>query len=271
MREFMKLYDNDFSILSEKDKVTWEELQEQEIVHQFGGMTVRRSKYREYPVGVRHYLGLFPNNHLDINDLQKEEELNFQTDKFLETILTPEANERTLLNFIRDHGAYFIIASLFKGYYTFGHHGAYVFPEFQIGNSFKADFLLIGKSSGGYEFVFIELEHPNKKITLADGSLGEAIRKGLNQVSDWQSWLEENFSSLTETFDKYRHPEKPLPREFMKFDSSRIHYAVIAGRREHFNEKTYKLRRRYLDNRINILHYENLYDSAKRLIGALTY
>src|SRR4051812_19736668 len=106
MREFMKLYDNDFSIITEKDKETWEALQEQEIVHQLGSITVRRSKYREYPVGVRHFLSLFPNNHLDINDLQKEEELNFLTDKYLETVLKPEANERTLLNFIRDHDAY---------------------------------------------------------------------------------------------------------------------------------------------------------------------
>lgn len=49
---------------------------------------------------------------------------------------------------------------MLKGNYNFGHHDAYIIPEFMLGNSYKVDYLLIGKSSRGYEFVFIELEKP---------------------------------------------------------------------------------------------------------------
>ena len=63
-----------------------------------------------------------------------------------------------------------------------GHHGAYLFPEFPLGTSYKADYLLIGNGSGGHEFIFIELENPKGNITLQNGELGNTFRKGILQV-----------------------------------------------------------------------------------------
>ncbi|WP_257351437.1 Shedu anti-phage system protein SduA domain-containing protein [Pseudalkalibacillus decolorationis] len=118
----------------------------------------------------------------------------------------------------------------------------------------------------------MELEHPNKNITINSGHIGDALRKGERQVIDWKCWLEANFSSIYETFKKYKSPIQELPIEFMKYDSSRMHYAVIAGRRSNFTEKTYQIKRQSkLSNNIQFLHYDNLYDSAKSLIGKSTY
>lgn len=65
-------------------------------------------------------------------------------------------------------------------------HEAYLFPEFQLGNLYKADYLLMGKSSVGFEFIFIELESPYGKITLNDGQLGAEFRDGISQLEDWK-------------------------------------------------------------------------------------
>lgn len=74
------------------------------------------------------------------------------------------------------------------------------------------------------------------------------------------------------TFEKYKHPNMMLPKEFFKLDMSRYHYIVVAGRRKDFNEKTYRLARlSKLENKIELLHYDNLYDSASGVLGRATY
>lgn len=268
----MKLYDRDFNTLNADEIKEWEELKEKEIVNRMGKFKIRKSLYREYPVAVRHKMSLFPNNHLDIVDLQKENALYPLIEGYSQIIENELTNERDILNWVKENKAYFIIASIMKSYYSFGHHDAFIIPEFQLGNSYQVDYLLIGKSSDGYQFVFVELEHPNKNSTLTSGHLGETFRKGLMQVNDWDSWLQGNYSSMFETFNKYRNSEHTLPIEFLKYDRSRIHYVVVAGKRDHFNEKTYEIKRQKLSSeRILLLHYDNLNDTAKSLVGELTY
>lgn len=271
----MKLYSRDYNNLTNEEMVKWQQLKEEEIVHELGTLKIRKSKYSMYPKAVRHYLSLFPNNFLDTLDLKQEGKLNLLADKFLTLLGDETINERSILNFINENFAHFIIASILKGPYSFGHHGAFVFPEFQLGNSYQVDFLIVGKSSGGYEFVFVELEHPYKDIFLKDGHLGNAFRKGLNQITDWKRYLDQNFESLNETFEKYKNPSLPLPKEFLKRDDTRYHYVVVAGRRNHFSineEKSYSIKRETLkDKNTLLLHYDNLYDSAKRIIGKVTY
>ena len=51
-----------------------------------------------------------------------------------------------------------------------------------------------------------------------------------------------------------------------------MHYAVVAGRREHFSDNTRILQRRLeRAQNIKLLHYDNLLDDAMRLIGHQTY
>lgn len=40
----------------------------------------------------------------------------------------------------------------------------------------NCDYLIIGKGSGGYEFVFVELKGIHEKVTLKDGSLGYSFK-----------------------------------------------------------------------------------------------
>lgn len=270
----MRLYENsDYTYLNEHDKNIWEELKEKEILDKNGKrLAFRRiSKYREYPKSVRHYLSLFPNNFIDVIELKKEENLLNIINKFNELIDSKNTNERDILKFINNGLNIHMIASLVSEY-NFGHHSVYVFPEFPLGLSYRADYLIVGKNSGGYEFIFVELESCNGSITLKDGKFGESIRKGINQVQEWKVWLEENYQSLYEIYNKYKKNEDSLPVEFMKYDSTRIHYAVVAGRRSDFNEVTYRQKRSIKnENNIKLIHYDNLIDLSRNLIGKDTY
>lgn len=268
----MRLYDRNYFELTKDEINDWEILKKKEVMKFTGKVTIKKSMFRKYPKAVRHYLSLFPNNYLDIVDLEKEDMLKNCILSFHDLLDNKDIIESDIAKFIKNNNAYFIIGSILKSNYNFGHHNAFIIPEFMLGNSYKADYLLIGKNSGGYEFVFLELENPYGKITLKDGNLGDTFRKGIKQIVDWDEWLEANYSSLRETFLKYKHPNMQLPDEFLILDKSRIHYAVVAGRRHDFNEKTYREKRRYKSNqKITLLHYDNLYDSAKDIIGKPTY
>jgi hypothetical protein len=269
----MKIYERDYTVLTELEKEEWEGIKQKETIFINGKQSkLRRNLFREYPKAVRHFLSIFPNNYLDILDLKDEKRLNKLNESYLTTLNNPDTNERTLLQFIKDNQAYFIVASLLKSNYNFGHHGTYIIPEFMLGNSYKVDYLLIGKSSGGYEFVFVELEKPYGNITIGDGELGDAFRKGLKQIEDWETWLEANYTSLYETFIRYKHPEMLLEDEFRIFDRTRMHFSVVAGRRDDFKNKTYRLKRRMKEEqKITLFHYDNLYDNAKNIIGQPSY
>lgn len=271
-RVTMRIYDRDYNKLTEDETMEWNAIKQKEIIKSNKNFNIRKSMFREYPKAVRHYLSLFPNNYLDIEDLKKERLLKGIVTDFYNLLNNENTIESDITKFIKDNKAYFIIASILKSNYNFGHHNAFIIPEFMLGNSYKVDYLLIGKNSGGYEFVFVELENPYGKITLKDGSIGETFRKGIKQINDWDEWLEANYISIKETFQKYKHPNEQLPNEFISLDKTRIHYVVIAGRRNDFNERTYKEKRRYAEkHKILLLHYDNLCDSAKSVIGKSTY
>ncbi len=262
-RDYRELTDSEFN--------EWEILKQKEIVHKFETITIKHSLFSNYPKAVRHYLQLFPNNYLDIVELKDKERLKEKINHFNNVLSTDSTNEREILNFLNSNCAFFIVGSILKKYFSFGHHEAHIFPEFQLGASYRVDYLLVGKNSDGWSFVFVELESP-KNSTISDGELGQAFRKGLSQISDWDFWLDQNFHSLHDVFNKYKKNSESLPEEFYHLDKSRIHYVVIAGRRSDFTEKTYRIKRNHSkkDN-IILLHYDNLLDSAELMLNSGTY
>jgi hypothetical protein len=221
---------------------------------------------------LRHFLSLFPNNLLDTEELKDAERLESLVAAFQGLLDKDRVTERDILKFVTDKAAYFIIGSLLKHRFNFGHHQAHLFPEFPLGTSYRADYLLVGRNSDGWHYVFVELEAPIGDITLGGGDLGAVFRKGLSQLERWDTWLEGRFSALSETLEKHKRPEVALPREFALFDKTRIHYVVVAGRRTDFDDLTYRIRRKhYMEGARHLLHYDNLVDSARSVIGELTY
>lgn len=259
----MKLYPTDYTKLSEDD------LELHRLIMKSRSI-VRPKTLDEISMqnkAIRHFETLFPNNYLDWEDLQDRSRLETLLEDYKNEIHKQDATETKIAFWIKTNNAHFIIASILKET-NFGHHETFIIPEFKLGTLYEVDYLLIGKRSGGYEFMFVELEHPNKQITLADGQLGKAFRDGLSQVNDWKIYMEANFRSLQETLNKYVCPGKDLPKEFRDYDSTRIHYAIVAGLRKDFNKNTYRLKRDFESNQnTKILHYENLFESSQRVIG----
>lgn len=230
--------------------------------------------YNQYPEAVKHYLSYFPNNHICLCDVKKDRDIHSLNMDFYSLIHNPQTIEQDIIRFINHNPqAYHIIASIFvAGGFRFGHHDTYLFPEFRLGNDYRADYLLVGKGSGGYEFIFVELEKANGRVTLQNGHLGQVVRDGEHQIEDWKKWIDSNFHKLKDFFDVERNQEKSLPLEFYEYDSTRIHYVVVGGTRDDYNDKTYEIRRRKVkETNILMLHYDNLFDSAEELLERQTF
>lgn len=279
----MNLFDKDYTNLSTEEKSIFQEYIELEpdLLQMMKNPSYKVDSQSNYikqldileknPF-ILNIDSLFPNNYLNEIDLKiNRNSYIHKLQLFTNLIDDKTITERDILNFIRNEKAFFLIGSILKNYTIYGHHDRYFFQEIMLPPNHQADFLLIGKNSHGYHFLFFELENPYGGITIKDGNFGNTIRKGLIQVDDWKVWLEQNFSSLRNVLDKHKKPNSTLPKEFYEFDSTRIEYVVIGGRRTDFNEKTNRLRRNYIKQGITILHYDNVVDESLKLIKSGNY
>lgn len=262
-----RLYERDYSILTGED-----EKKKNEYLHQLSNRDLLNIKPVDYfPLAVRHNMSMFPNNHIELQGMKDQRSISSLNDAFLKLIEKEGCLEREVLNFINQTPAYHIVASVLKNRYPFGHHELYLFKEMHLGCDYRTDYLLIGKGSGGYEFLLIEFEKPDGRITLKDGHLGESFRKGLFQVEDWKTWMDANFDVFTKDLASVKG-DGFFPIELTRYDSTRFHYLVVAGRRGDFTEKTYKMVREYRQRMdILLLHHDNLYDSSVELECSNTF
>ena len=269
------LYERDYRFLEEEEKNSLRKAED--YLEKNRGKLKEISpdvflKYHELkPEASYFHQSLFPNNYLSTKSLEDKDELRRIEIEF-QTLIDSNPTERQILNFINDNKYYNLIASIFHSGYTFGHHDAYLFKEFELPTTYKADYLLVGKNSHGYHFVFIELESPTGSITNNGGEFGTTIRKGIKQVEDWDKWLESNFNTLPLIFDRKKSRSIELPAEFRSLNKTRLNYVVVCGRRADFKDSTYEDKRRLLRSKnINLLHYDNLIDSYKTFYTTNNY
>jgi len=195
-----RLYSQDYSILT-PDEMRMKE----EYLRTKSDIDILKLKtLSSYPLAVRHNLSLFPNNLIVLQEMKEQFDIPRVNKQFFQLIEREKCLERAVLNFINNTPAYHIVASVLKDRFPFGHHELYLFKEMWLGSDYRTDYVLIGKGSGGYEYVLIEFEKPTGRITLESGHWGEAFRKGLFQIEDWMSWMDSNFETFSKDLESVR-------------------------------------------------------------------
>ncbi len=268
------LYARDYRTITDEEREEYERILILEKPH--GQRHGRVNHYDMYPEAVKHYLSLFPNNHLVLSEIKKKNlpELN---NRFSQIVHDSNSTERDIARFIKDNDAYYIIASILNGCgFHAGHHATYLFPEFELRANekvdYRADYLLLGKGSGGYEFVFVELESPNAGAVLQNGYPAKGTRSGQLQIKDWKRWLDNHYSELKDFFEREKSNHEELPAEFYQYDSTRMHYVVVSGTRNDYKPNTYYDRRsEKKDSGVILLHYDNLVDYSEELSARNTF
>lgn len=266
----MKLDNNrDYRILTKEEKERYSEIVKRERGDREIGCI---NLFSEYPYAVKMNLSLFPNNCVILSELKSKYDLHVINKQFEKLIHDRNTRERDIAYFIKHTPAFHIIGAILEGTgFRVGHHDTVIFPEFQLGNKYRVDYLIIGKGSGGYEFVFVELEAPNKEVALKNGYKAKSIRSGENQLNDWKRWLECNYVELKDFFEKEKNFQKELPKEFREYDSSRMHFVVVSGLRKDYNETAYRNMREDTNGGIVSLHYDHLFDFAEKVLSLKTF
>lgn len=268
------LYTRDYRTITDEEREEYERVLLLEKPD--GKRHGRINHYDLYPEGVKHYLSLFPNNHLVLSELKKRD-LSELDNRFSQIVHDSSSTEREIARFIKNNDAYYIIASVLSGcHIPVGHHATYLFPEFELRangkNDYRADYLLLGKGSGGFEFVFVELESPNTGAVLQNGYPAKGTRSGQTQTKDWKRWLDNHYSELSPFFEKEKSTHEELSDEFYHYDSTRMYYVVVSGTRSDYNDTTYyDCRSEMRNSGVILLHYDNLLDYSEELLERNTF
>jgi len=259
-----KLYDRDFFALSREEN----ECKEKYLATTSSLDISSLIPYSDLPRAVRQNMSLFPNNLVVLRDLKRIYDLNSINNKFDQIIHREGALEREVLNFINRTPAYHIVCGILMDRFQFGHHECYLFKEMSLGEKFRADYVIVGKGSGGYEFLLIEFERPDGRITLKSGHWGECFRKGEFQVNDWKRWMDAHHLQFFSEVSSYEE----IPTEFLEYDTTRFHYAVISGLRGDFDDTTYRDAREKAQNEgIQMIHHDKLLENAVELLNRKTF
>lgn len=206
---------------------------------------------------VQHYRTKFPNNviwsgELDNKDAQRESEA-FKKE------LDKSKTENDIQSYIKLNKKWFIPASIIKEY-NFGHKENYLFPEMQLGSSYKVDYAMCGRNSDGYHLLLIEFENANTPFVNKNGNCeSESVNSGFGQIKNWKNWMDENRQAF---LNEHRFTE-----EGISIPISRIQYCLVVSRRSYMDDlaRGRKNRLIYEVNNLNIINYDRICDYVAQL------
>lgn len=173
--------------------------------------------------------------------------------KDLLEIINSANKESDVQSYIKGNKKWFIPLSILKAY-DFGHHFSCVVPEYNLGAEYRLDYLLIGKNSLGYQFVFVEFEDVNVDYRLKTvNAESDKVRKGLNQIRDWKRWINQNKDYFLSADGIREFSNNVFPWGF--------HYALVVGRRDKMDEMSNQLRGELQSEvGVTIMSYDRLVD-----------
>jgi hypothetical protein len=97
----------------------------------------------------------------------------------LETLIDSSTTERPIVRWLKQKENAWILPLAVKMFPL----SKYALPEFCFGTDYRADFVVMGPFSGGFDIQFIEMEPPNVPLFTGAGKPAERFAGALAQVS----------------------------------------------------------------------------------------
>jgi hypothetical protein len=72
------------------------------------------------------------------------------------------------------------------------------YPKLKLGSEFVTDFVFKIHGIAGFEYVFVEIEDPRKKIFVKNGHFHSSFTQAKNQLLQWQHWVSKNMNYISE-------------------------------------------------------------------------
>jgi hypothetical protein len=186
--------------------------------------------------------------------------INFDYEaKLLLDVLNKANKENDVQSYIKENSKWFIPASIFEDY-DFGHQEAYIIPEQPLGAEYRADYMLLGRNSIGYQIVFVEFENVNVDYKLKTVNMEtESVRRGLVQIKDWKRWLDSN--------REYFLLSSGLTNISKNIPTWGFHFCLVVSRRNRMDAIANQMRgqTQHETPALHIVTYDRLVDNVKKL------
>jgi hypothetical protein len=193
-------------------------------------------------------------------------------------VLNAASGERTVHTFLKKHD--YLIGMTFRS----NTHPSGVVSEFELGTEFRCDFLVLSCCSAWWSVDFVELESPNARLYLKDGTPSKCLRIATRQIRDWKQWarlneayLRNRLSSLfgkiglaasgaspgvADAATEIRDPQCALTS----------HFYIVIGRRQTLSSAEQQARvQDSLNTGVTIATYDRLVEAASRFDKADTW
>jgi hypothetical protein len=191
----------------------------------------------------------------------------------LEALINSATTERAILQWLKRKENKWILPRALK----VAHFGGYAVPEFPFGTDYRADFVVVGPFSGGFDVQFIEMEPPNASLFRQDGRPAKRLAGALTQVRDWKIYVEKNRDIVLKELSKFAK-KKEMPLHGRKSKMPLYHpktcinwvYHIVIGRRSSLSEEHLEKKAAfYSTESVEVMTYDRLIDAAKRLDNAV--
>ena len=204
---------------------------------------------------------VIPDNFVNLAYLRHQNiDFDKEADIFL-SVLNSAKKENDVQRYIKNNRKWFIPGSILKNY-DFGNHEAYLVSEPELGSEMRADYMLLGRNSVGYQIVLVEFENINVDYVLSKSNTeSESVRKGLTQIQDWKRWMDDNRFYFLQSVG--------LSSIYGNIPSWGFYYCLVVGRRAQMSDVANKMRGQKMRETpgLSIITFDRLVDNTRALVN----
>jgi len=80
-------------------------------------------------------------------------------------------------------------------------------PKFKLGEDYITDYVLLVQGHQGPEYVFVEIERPEKELFTDSGQFSPKFTQAKNQLLDWDNWLTKNHAYVSQKLPNLYKPQ----------------------------------------------------------------
>jgi hypothetical protein len=115
------------------------------------------------------------------------------------SLLDSRASEERVHQFLSAHTYFFNGVIRLYGYSP-------LYSKIRLGSEFEIDFVCFDTGSYGPEWRLIEIEAPSKRLFTKSGQPSAQLLHAIQQVRDWNSWINENLSYARKLMPQVDYP-----------------------------------------------------------------
>ncbi|XSG81115.1 MAG: Shedu anti-phage system protein SduA domain-containing protein [Methyloligella sp. ZOD6] len=188
------------------------------------------------------------NKQRELEDFKVTSQLTHENVEMLQEVIRSAPDEKPIQRYIEANPV--VLAAVLTG------RSRFLIPRPPLGGKFVPDFLISDLDSLGIRWILVELETPISSVTLRQNDLAKVARRGISQIEEWRSWLENNLD--------FARRSKRADGLGLVDIRPRSEGLLLVGRRTLLNQDTTAVRHRFFEtNRIRVHTYDWLVEALQ--------